>query len=746
MKFWKSNFLVILFLIFVGVIFFPVFQGKLPVPADDLVGLYHPWRDSFRKEFPNGYPYKNPLITDPVRQQIPYRKLATDLLKQGQIPKWNPYSFAGTPLLANIQTATFYPLNLFFWLLPFIEGWTLLVILQPVLAFVFTYLYLRNLKLHPAAAFIGGVSFAFSGFMVAWLSWNTLGHVVLWLPLILMATDKLIEQFNLKWAIILTFAEISMILGGHWQPTLYVLIFTIIYLWVKIWQKANKNWQIFFRKNLLFIFTLGIVLLLTSIQWLPSIGFILSSAREFDLPPNLKLEWFLPYKHLVQFVAPDFFGNPATGNYFGLWNYGEFIGYIGLIPLLFGVIAVLCRRDKKTVFYTAVTLISLMLVLPTPLAQIPYILNLPLISTLQPTRIIVLICFSLAILAALGLDYFLKFQVRQKLWPVILIGSSFITLGWLVPAFIKDPSIGPVQLAVMQRNLLMPTFLFSVFALGTIASFYKPKLKNLSLCLLLLITLFDLYRFTTKFIPFTSSSLFFPQTEAIKYLQQNLGYYRLMSADRRILPPNTSVYFKLASVDGYDPLYLLNYGQVAASWTRTAADISPATFHRIITPEIPHWWTDLLGVKFVLSFEKLPEPQFKLVFEEGDTKIYENTQVFPRVFLVEEVKSLPSRQAVVDQMFADPRSLMRIAYIHQPLSVKPQPLNVDEIVKIDNYSENEITLSANVTTERMLVLTDIYYEAWRVFIDDKESFIFPVDLALRGVVVPRGKHQIIFKI
>src|SRR3989344_4706092 len=77
------------------------FQGLLPIPADTLVGLYHPFRDYYSQSYPNGIPFKNFLITDPIRQQYPWRELAMQDIKSGGVPSWNPYSFSGTPLAAN---------------------------------------------------------------------------------------------------------------------------------------------------------------------------------------------------------------------------------------------------------------------------------------------------------------------------------------------------------------------------------------------------------------------------------------------------------------------------------------------------------------------------------------------------------------------------------------------------------------------------------------------------------------------
>src|SRR3989344_8112311 len=113
-----------LFLIIVIVFFFSkTLNGLLPIPSDTIVGLYHPYRDYYAKEYPNGIPFKNFLITDPVRQQYSWKKLSIEILKDKEVPSWNPYSFSGTPLLGNFQSAVFYPLNILFFSLPFEYSW-----------------------------------------------------------------------------------------------------------------------------------------------------------------------------------------------------------------------------------------------------------------------------------------------------------------------------------------------------------------------------------------------------------------------------------------------------------------------------------------------------------------------------------------------------------------------------------------------------------------------------------------------
>src|SRR5579872_3774047 len=167
----KKIAIIVLFII--PIIFFKSFflQNFLPIPSDTIVGLYYPFRDLYASTNPNGVPFKNFLITDPVRQQVPWRALAITAEKQITLPLWNPYSLSGYPLLGNMQSGVFYPINLIFFLFPFTFSWSMLIFLQPLLAGFFLFLYLQNKKLALLPSLLGAVSFAFCGYFVSWMQW-----------------------------------------------------------------------------------------------------------------------------------------------------------------------------------------------------------------------------------------------------------------------------------------------------------------------------------------------------------------------------------------------------------------------------------------------------------------------------------------------------------------------------------------------------------------------------------------------
>ena len=215
---------ILFFLVLTGIFFWKVWaQGLLPIPADALAGMYHPFRDYFSSQYPQGVPYKNYILTDPVLQQYPWKWLAIDDWKNGKVPWSNPYNFSGTLLLANIQAGVFYPLNILFFIGEFSQIWTIYIIIQPVLSALFMYLWLKNNKLSFAASLFGGLTWAFASFNIVWLEWGNMGHAGMYLPLALLAIDKLparsrqapaLAGGQVKWLLLLQLANQRI---DNWQ-------------------------------------------------------------------------------------------------------------------------------------------------------------------------------------------------------------------------------------------------------------------------------------------------------------------------------------------------------------------------------------------------------------------------------------------------------------------------------------------------------------------------------------------------
>lgn len=736
-----------LLLLPIFIFFSPVwFKGKLPIPADTIVGMYHPFRDMVWKGFTAGVPFKNFLITDAVRQQYPWRELAISLLQQGQYPGWNPYTHAGTPLAANIQTALFYPLNILFFIIPFNTAWTIQVILQPVLLGLFMFVYLVNIGISKKSSSIASLAISFSGFSVAWLEWNTTLHTLVWLPLALLSLDKIIKKGKIRWFLTLIFSLVSIFFAGFLQTAIYAYLVIGMYALFRVCKTSETGGV----KGTL-LMKLGIAalltLLITSIQWVPAAKLINLSARNIDQGNVLEREdWFLPWQHLVQFIAPDFFGNPSTLNYWGVFNYMEFIGYIGIVPLAFALSALLSHSKGKSFpenFFASALVLSLVSASPNLLSRIPYQLRLPLVSTAQPSRLIMVIDLCLGVLAAFGLDRFFRNlkeknkQLDRILYFVLLMIASAIAGLWIF-TFQKTESITVTNLEVAKRNLILPTMLFLasvgvIFTPSLIEKFKRLKergssAKTIVFVLLFILTSADLLRFAWKFTPFSDRDFLYPPTETIRFLKQDKSLWRYITADASVFPPNFSIPYRLQTLEGYDPIYIARYGQLIASAQAGEPILESTPFHRIIRPDnYMSQVYDLLNVKYVLSLVDLSHPKLKKVFQEGETRVYRNNLAFPRAFLIPNYIAPKSDTEALEQVFAIKKA------------------DIEESATILEYRENTVIILVDSQTGGMLVLADTYYPGWIATLDNMPIEINQVLYSLRGTMVPSGKHEILYR-
>ena len=172
--------------------FFPAFLGRIPLNARNLVSFFTPWYYEKFSGFPVGVPSK-PGMLDQIRIYYPYMQLTQESYRMGELPLWNPYNFMGNPHMAEWQSGAFYPLHILLPFLPLPVYWTLYQILGFFLAGLFTYWFLRNLKLGVWSSLIGGTTYMLSSFMTTWnMEVVTAPHSILWLPLVLLAVDKIV--------------------------------------------------------------------------------------------------------------------------------------------------------------------------------------------------------------------------------------------------------------------------------------------------------------------------------------------------------------------------------------------------------------------------------------------------------------------------------------------------------------------------------------------------------------------------
>ena len=378
------------------------------------------------------------------------------------------------------------------------------------------------------------------------------------------------------------------------------------------------------------------------------------------------------------------------------------------------------------------------------IASFPYELGIPFLSSTQPTRLLFIVDVALAILGALGLDALLKVHKKNAIKSlIILLLIILIIYGFI---FLNKSNIG-IYWPVTIRNLIIPTALcilsFGIFATSL---FVQEKKKQLLFIGILMLTAFDLLFFAGKYTPFSKLEYFYPQTKTIKFLQEQPGQFRVMTRDRAILSPNITTMYRIQSIDGYDPLYLLRYGELISASERGKADIAaPFGFNRIVVPtNFNTKIINLLGVKYIFSLDDIKNSDVQKVFEEGQVKVFENSQAFPRAFLVQSVIKATNKDQAIKELFNPIHDLRTTAIVEDAGDLKALEYG-DGSISMITYSENTVAIKVSVEKTAFLVLTDTYYPTWRVTIDGNKSVMYRTNYNFRGVVVPPGIHTVEFK-
>lgn len=739
MKILKSKFFKFswpfLFLLAIWFAFsFPYFfLNKVPFPSAYQVNHLAPW--SAYPEFAS--PVKNSAIPDVVGQIYPWKKLVIDSWSKGEVPLWNPYILSGTPLLANYQSASLSPLNLLFFVMPFIDAWSLLVLMQPILAGIFMYLLARNFQQSKFAALISAIAFMLSGFIVTWMSYATLGYAILFLPLSILALEKYFEKKSPIWLFVLSVSIPLSFLSGHFQISLYFLIFVMAYLIFKALTVDPKKAF----SCIVFVF---FGLLLSMPQLLPSMELYSESLRSNIF---LKSEE-IPYQYIVTLLAPDFFGNPVSrNNWFG--HYAEWNAFIGIIPLFLAVYSFFGKKNARTIFLFLTAIMSLFMAFDTPIANLIYALKIPVLSTSTAGRIVCLFIFSACLITGFGFDRLVSDLKNKKFNSIFLIlamfSSAFFAI-WLILAL--KIAVPLDKIPISRQNLIFPTLIWVLF-LSTVALwiFSKSRRYLLFSLLVLLILALDLLRFAQKWQPFDPRDMVFPEIQVTKEFKKISGYDRVLGN----IGGEVVIYYGLPTIDGYDPLYIKRYGELISSLSNGKISESERSIVKFPKRGDLIWeGLDFLGVKYVIhkfsdgrnswTFPFWEKPgQFKERFNDGHFEIYENVQAMPRVMLTGKSKNISDGQQTIDSLLKD-KGFNKEVILEEGVALTG-PADIGKAV-IKKYDPNKVEIYVNATESGYLLLTDSYYPGWTADLDGKPIRILKGDYAFRAIKVEPGQHTV----
>lgn len=735
---------------------------------------------------------KTMLPADKVTS-ISYEPFVEQSFKNGEYPLWYPYIFSGMPSFASLTRAPL--VDILSWSIKGIlylisvifplPAFTLIFINYFLLGF-FTYLLLIRLTKIRAVALFAAVALTFQPAIIAFSAFghNTKLSTALLIPLIFLLVEEVLEKRRMFHFSLLALAVGLQMLKAHTQMSYYTFMFIglfAIYWTVDAIRKKQPVAGVF---KSLGVLAAALIIGIAMSSWL------YLSVQEYarysirgggGLDYNYASSWSFSPLETLTFFVPSFVGFGGR-TYWGHMPFTSFPMYMGIIPLFFAGLALVIRRDRTVWFLGLTAILALLISFGKEFSLLYDLLfrYLPYFNKFRvPSMILILVQFSVVVLAALGLHSLwqlsgqsisMEIKKRIKLYLYVFSGIAGLIFLYLLVAKssvighiaasgkVADPQLQKQSYRIaMNDAVLMIVFLAITIVL--LLAWLNQKIKASSFVYAVIaVTVLNLWLTDFKIIdpkPKASKENFFRSDDVVKFLQSDSTQYRILPAfDNR--PANWYAYHFIQSATGYhaaklkiyqDMLeetgfprsFLLKYLKpVTQNGRQTMAFRSPAEidarqwrFHQNVLR--------MLNVKYIVTPYAFSDSSYKPVFR-GSKNIFQHLAVLPRAFFVEDVKKVSSKEAVFASLQSADFDPARQALIY-----KDPPFRVSAAsgnrATLTSWENRHLKFDLSAQSNGFLVISEIFYPAgWHAKMDGEEVEIYQTNHILRGVFVPAGQH------
>jgi len=636
----------------------------------------------------------------------PLEYVVRESLHAGSLPLWNHFVLCGQPLIGNPQSWVFYPSTLLLFFLPVPFYFTANTALHLILAGLFSYLYLRRICADRLGATLGAIIFAGSGFLMARLQFPTMVQTAVYLPVLLLLIDRMVDRPRVGTAALLAGTVSLLLLAGHAQWAHMSLACAICYAGARLYQfrRHSLRWRV----------SLYGILIAIPVGVLAAAAHLLPAIQLFQLSTREHLGWaqanrfvLLP-EQLINFLLPNYFGSPLQGNYWGAGNAWEPCVYIGLLPLGLAIYAAVRGVKRLAVrFYVVLAILVLWLAMGKygGLYWIAYYTVPGLASFHDPARFTFLATFALATLASIGMR---KLRDRGVPNPVriILLALAAFDLWWFSAHL--NPTLDPVAFTYRPRVLIHtpPT------GEGRVFTALRDQVWH-------------------RYVNYSDYG-----PNSIRYAHELADTFA----------PNMGMRFGVEEGSGYEPVpisYLTEVdGLVRAALSRQS-------------PTLPH----LLGLfnahlLLLPDSTRYPHPALIPLKTRGVSALAVRNPM-PRAWLVRQTRRVEGGQrtlAVLSAPDFNPRQLALVSgsnglgeslplssTSHSDQTELPSPRT-----RFPSPGRFEVEVDAGKEAA-FLVWSATYYPGWTATIDGKPVRVERTNHAFTGVVVPPGKHIVRFE-
>lgn len=632
-------------------------------------------------------------------------------IKSGTIPFWNPYTFSGTPFLAHPSISPFYPPNIIFFLFPVNIAFSVFLFVHIVLAGYFTYWFLRKTQ-DEISATVGAILFAFSGLFAARIY---AGHIdivatLIWIPLVFGAITTAITSRREKDILMAVLGLTFQIFAGY--QFVVILTLELIGLYV-IYNIISRVYSRNLRRSIpgisrtLLIF-IGIIIAaygISAVQILPTVELVQNSIRSKGLPYDLAAWGSSTVETLKLFIAPYFFGNPFPENYSYTGpgpNYFELIYFVGILPILL------------ILFY----------------------LGKQIFLVIKKQKI----------------DSLFLFYVFSILFFVLLsFGKNF----FLHPLFFN--LFSPYRLfRFPAQHLMMVVFLLAATTGRVVSQIHIPKLKFVIVFFIAI----ELLSFDKQFIRLTDMPTKSFDRKLIDVLKKDKELFRLLSdypvvsQVRKDMDFESSSYYQIQTSSGYNPIILDKYYHFIDLANKQKQSSIP--YYNVEIPPLDPYspYLDFLNIKYILS-DTLGDlvasgdlnKKFQLILDTEKYRLYKNSHVLPRFFLVPKGEVYPSEKALEEALLTQNIDLSgNVLFLQKDIDISALQLNCQDNstgdIAVISYTPNRIKLNVKATCNGFLSSSEVYYPGWQATLDGKSVKIYKSNTAFRSLFVPAGEHTV----
>ncbi|HTK82424.1 MAG TPA: YfhO family protein [Bacteroidota bacterium] len=668
----------------------------------------------------------------------PARNFAAVSMAGGELPLWNPFTLNGMPFQADIQTALFYIPNMLLTL--FVSGgklsfyWLELEIVgHYVIAGVGMYYLAKSYGLERIYAFFAALVFMFSGYAITRAIHQPMICETAWLPLIILLFRKMMKEKSAVAMILCAVVLGHAILAGFPQLTLYIYFLLFLTFAVEcIARLRSGGVKTAFPVAALAGGVVVISLALAAIQLLPTIELAPYTQRA-EMTYEKSLDGSLSWPGLITLIVPKFFGayGAQGSDYWMQGSYGQYwetVVYIGIPALVCVVFAsLLMRKNADVMFLFCVVVFSLLYALGDSFfLHKLFFTHVPAFNKFrEPGRLSFLWTFAAAILAGFGLrqcveeSRIAKKSLQKILFGVALAGVALylaVQQGWLQEVRGAD-SAQVHQIASSATTTAM------IFILGVCAILFLRSRNALSgtaaIALLFGVQFIDMHVFGfDQNNGTTNPDDYFDRTASIVTMVKEQGrdeYFRVNSraGNAMLLDRNQGMIDRIFTMEGYSSLVL----------------------QRVYPPakDRDHV-NNLMNAKYYVDVDA----------QRRTMSLGRSTTYVPRAYMVyhtDVIRDDAEQKAFMSGDVFNPRSTVVLddqpeVPLTAPDTTTPPP------VRISSYGLNTIELDVTTPKKGYLSLSEIYYPAWKAYVDNVEHPVYRANWNLRAVFVDAGTHHV----